>query len=124
MTDQPQDTPSRLDRIEAILLQTATRLDQVAQQQQTNTSAITQLTERQQTNTDAIAQLTEQQKANTAAIAQLTERVDQGFERMQQQLESNISDLVGIIGDGIEGVEDMLRRALQQGGNGNTPPSN
>ncbi|MGI2906967.1 hypothetical protein [Tolypothrix sp. VBCCA 56010] len=110
MTDQPQDTPSRLDRIEAILLQTATRLDQVAQQQQTNT--------------DAIAQLTEQQKANTAAIGQLTERVDQGFERSQQLLESNISDLVGIIGDGIEGVEDMLRRALRQGGNGNTPPSN
>lgn len=103
MTDQPQDTPSRLDRIEAILLQTATRLDQVAQQQQTNTDAIAQLTNR---------------------IDQLTERVDQGFERSQQLLETNISDLVGIIGDGIEGVEDMLRRALQQGGNGNTPPSN
>lgn len=43
---------------------------------------------------------------------------------MQQQLESNISDLVGIIGDGIEGVEEMLRRALRQGGNGNSPPSN
>jgi hypothetical protein len=108
--EQPQDTPSRLDRIEAILLQTATRLDQVALQQQTNT--------------DAITQLTEQQKVNTAAIAQLTERVDQGFERMQQQLETNISDLVGIIGDGIEGVEQMLRRALQQGGNGSSPPTN
>jgi ABC-type transporter Mla subunit MlaD len=99
-SNPPQD---RLDRIEAILLQTATRLDQVASQQQTNTHAIAQLTNR---------------------IDQLTEQVDQGFERSRQLLETNISDLVGIIGDGIEGVEDMLRRALQQGGNGNTPPSN
>ncbi|NEU77043.1 hypothetical protein PI95_032235 [Hassallia byssoidea VB512170] len=96
MTDQPQDTSTRLDRIEAILLENAN-------QQRANTQAIAQLTER---------------------LDQLTERVDQGFERMQQELESNISDLVGIIGDGIEGVEDMLRRALRQGGNGNTPPSN
>jgi septal ring factor EnvC (AmiA/AmiB activator) len=95
----PQD---RLDRIETILLQTAKSLDQVALQQQTNTDAIAQLTIR---------------------IDQLTEQVDRGFERSQQQLEANISDLVGIIGDGIEGVEEMLRRALQQGGNGNSPPA-
>ncbi len=36
--------PDRLDRIEAILLQTATRLDQVATQQQVNTDAIARLT--------------------------------------------------------------------------------
>ncbi len=59
----------RLDRIEAILLQTA-------QQQQVNTSALAQLTEQQQTNTMAIAQLTLTQHSYTQALAQLTAKVD------------------------------------------------
>ena len=38
-----QVTPDRLDRIERILVATATRLDQVAHQQAANTTAIAQL---------------------------------------------------------------------------------
>ncbi len=62
----------RLDRIEAILLQTATRLDQTAQQQQANTAAITQL---------------------TAKVDQLTTRVD----GLAAELEASVADLVGVI---------------------------
>lgn len=46
MTNTPEP-PSRLDRIERILEQTATRLDRVAEQQEQNTTAIATLTNQQ-----------------------------------------------------------------------------
>ncbi|WP_017314168.1 hypothetical protein [Mastigocladopsis repens] len=82
--------PNRLDRIEAILLQTATRLDQVATQQQVNT--------------DAIAQLEVTVEQNSTAISQLG-----------QQLEASISHLVGVIGDFVEESQQdrVIIRELQ-----------
>ncbi len=68
----------RLDRIEAILLQTA-------QQQQVNTSALAQLTEQQQTNTTAIAQL-------TAKVDGLTEEVDSLRDIVMHSIQNAESD--------------------------------
>ncbi len=68
----------RLDRIEAILLQTA-------QQQQVNTSALAQLTEQQQTNTVAIAQL-------TAKVDGLTEEVDSLRDIVMHSIQNAESD--------------------------------
>jgi methyl-accepting chemotaxis protein len=55
-----QDQPSRLDRIEAILLQTATRLDQVATQQQVNTDALGNVTTKLDQLTTKVDGLTEE----------------------------------------------------------------
>ncbi len=68
----------RLDRIEAILLQTA-------QQQQVNTSALAQLTEQQQTNTTALAQL-------TAKVDGLTEEVDSLRDIVMHSIQNAESD--------------------------------
>jgi dsDNA-specific endonuclease/ATPase MutS2 len=80
-----QSSESRLDRIENILLSTATRLDQVAQQQQ----------------------------ANTEAITQLTQRMEQGFAESRRQLEETASYLVGVIGDFVEELQEDRSQAEQ-----------
>jgi ABC-type transporter Mla subunit MlaD len=78
-----QSTENRLDRIENILLSTATRLDQVSQQQQ----------------------------ANTEAIAQLTQQVERGFAESRRQLEESASYLVGVIGGFVEELQEDRSQA-------------
>lgn len=45
MTDTPEQPPSRLDRIEQLLLLTTTALGDTARQQQANTQAIAKMIE-------------------------------------------------------------------------------
>lgn len=94
-----QSSESRLDRIENILLSTATRLDRVSQQQETNTSAI--------------ADLRTTQQANTEAIAQLTQQMERGFAESRRQLEESASYLVGVIGDFVEELQQDRSQAEQ-----------
>ncbi|MGI2908599.1 hypothetical protein [Tolypothrix sp. VBCCA 56010] len=101
MTKSGEDEGDRLDKIEALLLLTATRLNQVAQQQQINTDAIAQLTQK---------------------VDNLTTSVEEGFAQSRTLLQECVDDLAKAIVEGVEGVEEMFRKALQQGGNGNNPP--
>nr|MDZ8061864.1 hypothetical protein [Nostoc sp. EkiNYC01] len=84
MTDRPEQPTSRLDRIEALLLQTAV-------QQQTNTEAIDNLKQRFDNVGDSFDQTT-----------QAISRLEANQEALQQQLEASISHLVGLIGDFVE----------------------
>jgi hypothetical protein len=86
MTNTPEPSSSRLDRIERILEQTATRLDRVAEQQEQNTTAIAQLTIKVDQNTDAIAEL-------------------------KLELQDSISHLVGVIGDFVEEAHNDREQA-------------
>lgn len=99
-SDQPQDTPSRLDRIERIL-------DDVATQQAANTSAIAQLTQQQTINTDAIAQLTENTNRVLARSAILddvllelrdsSEQHQRNFEEHQRTTNAALNSLEAIL---------------------------
>jgi hypothetical protein len=100
-----QSGQSRLDRIENILLSTATRLDQVSQQQQVNADAISELRSSQQANAEAISELRSSQQANAEAITQLSTQMEQGFAESSQQLQESASYLVGIIGDFVEELQ-------------------
>lgn len=100
----PSPPEDRLDRIEEILLQTATRLDQVADQQQTNTVAIAVVTEQQKTNTQAINRLSEEIQAFVAIQEAIIENAEN--DRVTFQAE----------------IKRIWEYLLQEGGNGHTPP--
>jgi ABC-type transporter Mla subunit MlaD len=107
--EQPESSSTRLDMIEAILLQTAQQqrvtmdtITQLTTKVDRNTDAIAQLTTKADRNTDAIAQLTTKVDRNTDAIAQLTTKVDRNTDdivELKRELQDSISHLVGIIGD-------------------------
>jgi hypothetical protein len=88
-----QPPPSRLEQIEVLLLQTATSLNRVSQQQEVNTQVIAQLGDK---------------------IDRLADRQDS----FQVQLEESISELIKTIDYAVDRTEELVRRFLEQSGNG------
>ncbi|MBW4565988.1 MAG: hypothetical protein KME32_33910 [Mojavia pulchra JT2-VF2] len=85
MTNTPQDTPSRLDQIEALLLQTNASLNRVAQQQETNTQAIADLTE----NTNRVLARSAVLDDVLLELHESHERHERNFEQHQRNVEEN-----------------------------------
>ncbi|MDZ8106415.1 MAG: hypothetical protein RM338_12460 [Nostoc sp. DedQUE12a] len=85
--------PDRLDRIEALLLQTADNLNRVSLQQDTNTQAIAQLG-------DKIDRLASRQ------------------EQFQVQLEESVGKLIRTIDYAVDRTEELVRGFLEQSSNG------
>ena len=91
--DNGQAQPSRLEQIEALLLQTTASLNHVSQQQEVNTQAIAQLG-------DKIDRLADRQ------------------ELFQVQLEESISELITNFDYTLERTEELIRRDLEQHSHG------
>jgi uncharacterized coiled-coil protein SlyX len=96
MTDIPEQTPSRIELIEALLLQTADNLNRVTRQQKINTQAIAQLGDK---------------------IDQIGEKVDRlanRQERFQVQLKENVSELIQTIDYAVNSTEELIKRFLER----------
>jgi hypothetical protein len=84
MTENPNQS-TRLDQIEAILLQTNVSLNRVAQQQELNTQAISELTE----NTNRVLARSAVLDDVLLELHESSERHQMNFERHQQNFENS-----------------------------------
>ncbi|MBD2207834.1 hypothetical protein H6G33_36480 [Calothrix sp. FACHB-1219] len=100
MTDTPQDTPSRLDQIEALLVQTNTSLNRVAQQQDRNTEALAQLSQEVRELTSDVTRVLARSAILDDVLLELRESQEQhqrNFEEHQRTTNAALNQLGAIL---------------------------
>lgn len=102
MSDTPEQ-PSRLDRIEQLLLMTTTALGETVRQQQANTQAIAQVTARLDQLTIKTDALTEDVRLLTDYFTQVITNAETDRERFQAEIQRIWDYLLRQSGNGHNG---------------------
>ncbi|OUL30154.1 hypothetical protein BV378_04675 [Nostoc sp. RF31YmG] len=107
MSKASDQQPSRLDRIEQILLLTTTALGDIARQQQVNTNAIAQVTARLDQLTLKVDNLTESVGSLNEDVVLLTDYLTQVIQNAETDRETFQAE-----------IRRIWEYLLQRGGNG------
>jgi len=110
MTETPNgQPPSRLDRIESILLQAATSINQLATNQAETDYRLNQVTDRLDRTADQFQQLVTQQVATDTRLDRVTERLDR-VAAQQETADHRLTELTYKVDDFISTANSVLAR--------------